>query len=157
MTSRTRSRTSRGVALAAGCMLLIAAGGSDADESGTSNTAAVTTVAGSEAPVTSAGGETTVADTAAETTTAEVDTTVGGGDTTVAPDTTVGGPDTTAPAGSAGCPEVDESVDADWGDGTGRFLSDIQCSLDSPLAAEGEPIVVGFQNPEGDPNGSFPE
>ena len=26
-----------------------------------------------------------------------------------------------------------------------------------PLAAEGEPIVIGLQNPEGDPDGSFPE
>ena len=28
---------------------------------------------------------------------------------------------------------------------------------DKPLKAEGEPIVIGFQNPQGDPNGSFPE
>jgi branched-chain amino acid transport system substrate-binding protein len=27
----------------------------------------------------------------------------------------------------------------------------------NPMQAEGEPIVIGFQNPEGDPNGSFPE
>ncbi len=29
--------------------------------------------------------------------------------------------------------------------------------LEAPLAAEGEPVIIGFQNPEGDPNGSFPE
>ena len=62
-----------------------------------------------------------------------------------------------APAGSAGCPEIDDSIDADEGAGAGRFVSDLQCAVDAPLAAEGDPIVIGFQNPEGDPNGSFPE
>ena len=33
----------------------------------------------------------------------------------------------------------------------------MQCAADKPLKAEGDPIVIGFQNPEGDPNGSFPE
>ncbi len=31
------------------------------------------------------------------------------------------------------------------------------CTAKKPLKATGSPIVVGMQNPEGDPNGSFPE
>ncbi len=36
-------------------------------------------------------------------------------------------------------------------------MSDLECADKSPLKAAGDPIVIGFQNPEGDPNGSFPE
>jgi branched-chain amino acid transport system substrate-binding protein len=67
-------------------------------------------------------------------------------------------PDGTGGAGgSAGCPEIDASLDEAHGTGAGRMMSDLQCATESPLAAEGEPIVIGLQNPEGDPNGSFPE
>lgn len=62
-----------------------------------------------------------------------------------------------APAGSAGCPTIDMSLDADHGSGSGRFESDLKCAAKAPLKAEGEPIVIGFQNAEGDPSGSFPE
>ena len=34
--------------------------------------------------------------------------------------------------------------------------SDAPVRTEAP-AAEGEPIIIGLQNPEGDPNGSFPE
>jgi branched-chain amino acid transport system substrate-binding protein len=70
---------------------------------------------------------------------------------TEAPEGTDGGGES---AGSAGCPAIDDSIDADAGTGAGRFQSDASCG---GLAAEGEPVVIGFQNPEGDPNGSFPE
>jgi branched-chain amino acid transport system substrate-binding protein len=106
-----------------------------------------------------AGGDTTEAveeTTAPEETEAPEETT---------PETTAGGeeeaPATTAGGGesegSAGCPAIDDSIDADEGTGAGRFISDLTCARDTPLAAEGEPIKIGFQNPEGDPNGSFPE
>ncbi|MGH9271061.1 MAG: ABC transporter substrate-binding protein, partial [Ilumatobacteraceae bacterium] len=62
-----------------------------------------------------------------------------------------------SPAGSAGCPEIDDSVDATSGNGAGLFLSNIECAATSPLPAEGEPLVIGLQNPQGDPAGSFPE
>lgn len=59
--------------------------------------------------------------------------------------------------GTAGCPAVDTSLDETGGVGAGLFMSSVMCAGDKPLAAAGEPIVIGFQNPEGDPNGSFPE
>ena len=59
--------------------------------------------------------------------------------------------DGSTPAGSAGCPEIDDSLDEAGGTGAGRLLSDLECAAASPLAAEGEPIIIGLQNPEGDP------
>ncbi len=97
---------------------------------------------------------TTEATTAAPVTTAGADD----GDTT-APATT-GGTDTTVAASGdeAGtCGSPDPSFDADHGIGTGQFLADLDCAATDPLEAEGEPIVIGIQNPEGDPAGSFPE
>ena len=99
---------------------------------------------------------------AAEATTADTgggDTTAGGSDTTsAATDGTDGtGSTTGGTGGTAGCPEIDASLDETGGLGAGRFMSDLTCAGEAPLAAEGEPIVIGFQNPEGDPNGSFPE
>lgn len=139
MISRSRSRTRRGIALAASFMIVVAACGSDDDEAGSTTGAPVATAApGTAAPDTeapdTAAPDTSVADTA--------------GEDTTPPDT--GG-------GTAGCPEIDSSLDADYGENAGRFVSDISCARDNPLQAEGEPIVVGFQNLEGDPNGSFPE
>ncbi len=131
MNSRSRRRSRAAIAIVCGLSLIAAACGDDDDEA----------VATTAAPATTAGGS----------------------DTTEAPDTTQGtettmGSETTAPdSGSAGCPEIDTSLDADGGTGTGRFLSDLECAISNPLQAEGEPIVIGFQNPEGDPNGSFPE
>jgi branched-chain amino acid transport system substrate-binding protein len=98
----------------------------------------------------------------------------GGDDDSSAPDTTVAVTDDTddtgtgdtgdtdtgtddTGTGSAGCPEIDASLDGSEGAGAGRALSDLLCGTASPLAAEGEPIVIGVMNPEGDPIGSFPE
>ena len=103
----------------------------------------------------SSGGATTTAASGA-TTTAAAATTAAGGATT-----TAGGATTTASGGGEGgvspaC-EPDDSIDAVEGKNAGQFTADLQCALDKPLKAEGEPIVIGIQNPQGDPNGSFPE
>ncbi|MGH9272922.1 MAG: hypothetical protein ACRDZ2_16805, partial [Ilumatobacteraceae bacterium] len=146
----------RSVALLAS-LAVVAACGSD-DEGGSATTSGGTTA------TTSADSATTAAD--AETTEGGAETTEGGSETTEGGETTDGGAETTeggdtteggAEPGSAGCPEIDTSLDETGGVGAGRFVSDLQCALDSPLQAEGEPVVIGFQNPEGDPNGSFPE
>jgi branched-chain amino acid transport system substrate-binding protein len=146
-------------------MLVVAACGSDDEEGGSTTAGGAGTVAPATQAPADTGGETTVADTAADTTTGDTDasdTTTGdteASDTTTgdtgASDTTTGGDGPTA--AEPVCGEVDDSIDAQYGEGTGRFLSDLACAADSPLEAEGEPIVVGFQNLEGDPNGSFPE
>ena len=39
----------------------------------------------------------------------------------------------------------------------GSSPADLQCGAEKPLKAEGDPIIIGFQNPQGDPAGSFPE
>ena len=123
--------------------LVIAACGDDDDEDGTAAT---------EAP--DDASATTSADTSAETTDATGATTADtAGDTTA----------TTADGGASGsgeiaCGAVDEAFEDETnGHNAGRFVSDVQCGSDEPLAAEGDPIVVTVQNPEGDPNGSFPE
>ncbi len=69
-------------------------------------------------------------------------------------------PSTDAPAepSDSGCPaEPDTSLDAAGGEGLGALEQALQCAEVSPLAADGDPIVIGIMNPEGDPNGSFPE
>ncbi len=163
-------RKKRSVALCAAvaALAVVAACGSDDDgggESATTSGGTTATTAGDSA-TTAAGAETTEG--GGDTTEGGGDTTEGGGDTTEGGadttegggDTTEGGADTTdggAESGSAGCPEIDTSLDETGGNGAGRFVSDLQCALDSPLQAEGDPVVIGFQNPEGDPNGSFPE
>ncbi len=158
MRGNRRGRYARVGAVIASMTLLAgvaACGGDDDDDDATSDSAAVTA-----AP----------ADTAATTDAGDTATTAAG---TEAPDATEGTTATErhrghgaaedssassgAPAGTAGCPEIDDSIDAEEGTGAGRFVSDLTCAGDAPLAAEGEPIVIGFQNPEGDPNGSFPE
>jgi branched-chain amino acid transport system substrate-binding protein len=102
-------------------------------------------------------GESTSETTAAETTT----TVAGGGETTT---TAAGGTTTTAGGGNptdmpaAVCEgEPDTSLDAKLGAGAGRVAQQLACAAAKPLEAEGEPIVIGFQNPKGDPAGSFPE
>ncbi len=162
MSFRTQVRRGRMIAVGVSLTLIAAACGSDDDEPSSAETTggAVTTAAGTE---TTAGGTESTA--GADTTEGGTDTTEGGADTTEpteeSTEPTEGGETTTggseAPAGSAGCPEIDDSIDAEEGVGAGRFISDLQCALDAPLAAEGEPVVIGFQNPEGDPAGSFPE
>jgi len=108
------------------------------DDSGTSN---ATTTAAAE---TTAAPETT----AAAETTAAPETTAAGAETTMAPETT---------AAAAGPCDVDSSIDATEGKNAGAFIANITCSATKPLKAEGEPIIIGVQNPEGDPAGSFPE
>jgi hypothetical protein len=77
-------------------MLVLASCGRDADDDASPTAGgAATTAAGTQAPDTAAPG------------------TTAGAETTVAE--TAGG-DTTAPAVSAGCPEIDDSVDAEYGE-----------------------------------------
>ncbi len=78
-------------------------------------------------------------------------------DATEAVDGTDDTTDASASAGSGGCPEPDASLDEAGGNGAGIAQAAIQCGLDEPLEAEGEPILIGVQNHEGDPAGSFPE
>jgi len=66
-------------------------------------------------------------------------------------------PDDGGAAPAEGCAEPDDSVDELHGENAGQFMADLQCASSSPLEAEGDPVLIGFQNPEGDPNGSFPE
>jgi branched-chain amino acid transport system substrate-binding protein len=72
-------------------------------------------------------------------------------------DTEPSATEATEPPAAGGCAEIDTSLDELGGSGAGKFVADLTCAQESPLAAEGDPIVIGFQNPEGDPNGSFPE
>ena len=142
MTSRTRWRVRTRIAFVATAALALAACGSD-DDTPSGSAAATTAAPSSEAPSTEAPS------TEAPSTEAP---------STEAPGSSVA--DTTASSGStgsAGCPAIDSSLDDKYGQDAGRFISDINCSMDHPLKAEGDPIVVGFENPEGDPNGSFPE
>ena len=119
-----------------GALALVAAACGDDDDS---SSGATTTAGGA---TTTAGGATTTA---------------GGATTTAA-----GGATTTAAGGegkggvSPAC-EPDDSIDAVEGKNAGQFTADIQCAEEKPLKAEGEPIVIGFSNHQGDPNGSFPE
>ncbi len=87
----------------------------------------------------------------------------GSSEATSAPETTAASTDsgstdeTTAPTDS-GCPsEPDLSMDAELGTGAGALEQALQCAEASPLVASGDPVVIGIMNPEGDPNGSFPE
>lgn len=138
--SRTRIR--RVVVLASGLALVAAACGSSKSAAPTTTVAAATS--------TSAATQTTAGATA--TTAGAAPTTAGATGTTGAASATTG-----ASTGSAGCPAIDSSIDANEGTGAGRFISDLTCAGKKPLKAVGDPIVIGFQNPEGDPNGSFPE
>ena len=151
---RSESWTSRRrwAAVLAATLVVAACGGDDDDDADSASTEATSAPADTAAGDTTAGeGTTAAAGDERRQTTAPGATT---GDTEGDSETTDAG---SAPAGSAGCPEIDMAADAENGDGAGRLMSDLQCAADSPLAAEGEPIVIGLQNPEGDPNGSFPE
>jgi len=127
------------IAVAAALAIVAAACGSDSKSSSTSAGAATTAAAGASTTA-AAGAATTAAGSA---------TTSGSGGSTPAAGSSA--------AGSAGCPAIDSSLDADHGTGTGQFKSNLECADKSPLKAQGDPIVIGFENPEGDPNGSFPE
>jgi branched-chain amino acid transport system substrate-binding protein len=99
------------------------------------------------------GGDTTTTAAATTTTAAATTTTAGGGGTT----TTAGetNPDGMPKAECAG--EPDTSLDGELGKGAGRMAQLLACAKEKPLKAEGEPVLIGFQNPKGDPAGSFPE
>ena len=67
---------------------------------------------------------------------------------------------TAAPAAAAAGPcsaAVDTAIDKTYGDGAGQVQFNKNCAEAKPLKAAGDPLVIGFQNPEGDPAGSFPE
>lgn len=67
---------------------------------------------------------------------------------------------TAAPAAGATGPcaaAVDTAIDKTYGDGAGQVQFNENCGEAKPLKAAGDPLVIGFQNPEGDPAGSFPE
>ena len=140
--SRTRIGARRWPALAIGLSLTLvaAACGDDDDNASTATTGAATATTGAA-----------TATTGASTTGGATATTKAGTATTSAGST--GG----SSGGTAGCPPIDDSIDAKEGTGAGRFISDLTCAGTKPLKAEGDPVVIGFQNPEGDPNGSFPE
>jgi branched-chain amino acid transport system substrate-binding protein len=137
MAFRSRTRASRGVLVAASFALIAAACGSSSKAATTTAAPATTVASTTAAPATTSGSTATTAGSTA--------TTAGGAATTA------------AAAGSAGCPAIDSSIDAQEGTGAGRFISDLSCADKKPLKAVGDPIIVGFQNAEGDPNGSFPE
>jgi len=63
-----------------------------------------------------------------------------------------------AAGGSGPCDAaVDTSSDSTNGTGAGQMAWDIACSASKPLKATGDAIKIGWMNPEGDPNGTFPE
>ena len=89
--------------------------------------------------------------TTAATTEAPATTTAG----TEAPATTAGGADgNTLPAA---CDAAATNLDEVHGAGASKYIADVLCAETKPLKAAGDPVVIGVQNPEGDPNGSFPE
>ena len=67
---------------------------------------------------------------------------------------------TAAPAAAkpGGCSfTVDAALDKSNGANASWAKSVYDCTAATPLKATGDPIVIGIHNPEGDPNGSFPE
>ncbi|MFN6120822.1 MAG: ABC transporter substrate-binding protein [Actinomycetes bacterium] len=119
------------LALFCGLALIAAACGGDDEESPSTDAAVETTAATEE---TDAAPETTAA-------TEETD----GATETTATETTDGG---------GGAEGIDDAI---HGTVAEKFVAALTAASASPRAAEGEPIKIGFQNPEGDPNGSFPE
>ena len=63
---------------------------------------------------------------------------------------------TAGSTGTAGCPEIDTSLDETGGDGAGRFISDMQCAATAPLQAEGEPDRHRLPEPRGRPERQLP-
>ena len=51
----------------------------------------------------------------------------------------------------------DTSLDKEYGLNAGQMKAWLDCAEIKPLKATGDPFLIGFQNPEGDPAGSFPE
>ena len=160
-------RTSRSIAVLASLAIVAAACGSDDDggDSGASTTAA------------SGGASTTEG--GADTTAGGAETTEGGAETTEGAErpraeTTEGGAETTEggtrpPRAAASRPKVEARPARPAARRSTRRSTrpaatvpvgrSPTCSAPAklPCRPRASPIVIGFQNPEGDPNGSFPE
>jgi len=146
---RTRSRTLKLVCLAAAVSLVAAACGDDDEDTASTTPAAAETTEGGGAETTEGGTETTEGGT--DTTEGGTDTTESGGSAT-----TTGG--SGSGSGGGDCASgPDDALDEENGVGAGWLAWALTCAEESPMKAEGEPIVIGLQNPEGDPAGTFPE
>ena len=65
---------------------------------------------------------------------------------------------TAAPSsGTSSCAAPDTSNDATLGQYAGWMQAVLACTGAKPIKATGSPVLVGFSNPQGDPNGSFPD
>ena len=62
-----------------------------------------------------------------------------------------------APAAATCAFTVDAALDKASGTNASWAKSVYDCTAKKPLKASGDPVVIGLMNPEGDPNGSFPE
>ena len=127
--------------IACGVALVAAACGSDSNSSG----GATTTASGGATTTAASGGATTTAASGGATTTAAS----GGATTTAASGSGQGGI-------SQPC-KPDPQYDSVEGTNSGQFTADLQCGDQKPMKAQGDPITIAVQNPQGDPNGSFPE
>ncbi len=64
---------------------------------------------------------------------------------------------TSGTAAAASCAAPNTSLDATDGKYAGWMQAVLNCTASKPVKATGTPILVGFLNPQGDPNGSFPD
>jgi branched-chain amino acid transport system substrate-binding protein len=77
--------------------------------------------------------------------------------TSKAPTTTATTATTANTAAGACAAKPNTALDKDFGTGAGAMALALRCAEERPLKATGDPIIVGLQNPEGDPAGTFPE
>ncbi len=133
-----KTTTARAVVPLVALALAVAACGSSKSSSGGATTAAPAATTAAAAATTAAAAATTAPTTAAANTA-----------TTAA---ATGGKGGVSPA----C-KPDASIDSVEGVNAGQFTADIACAATKPLKAAGDSITIGLQNPQGDPNGSFPE
>ncbi len=75
------------------------------------------------------------------------------------PTTTPSSSGSSAPtsAASSSCATPNTSLDSTLGTYAGWMQAVLNCTTSKPIKATGTPITVGFLNPQGDPNGSFPD
>ena len=72
--------------------------------------------------------------------------------------TAAGSVTTAAAAKAAACSfTTDAALEKSNGTNASWAKAVYDCTASAPLKASGDPIVIGLHNPEGDPNGSFPE
>lgn len=64
---------------------------------------------------------------------------------------------TAAASGSSNCGSPDTSLDATNGKYAGWMQAVMNCTASKPIKATGDPVTIGYLNPQGDPNGSFPD